>query len=292
MVKKVCVEDMALLPDTSELEDSVNETNPPKRPKPTASSKTSTKSSKPMESVKSQVPMEKHKKIKTGYESYNKPDSSFYIVHFTKSKAPFCKEKENPIRSSVKIDQKNFKSAFNRLESILKSKTIFASMMPWTKASCVCFTECPWTSLIHHAEEYSPFGIGFNKKFIFDSGGGPALYIRSDFENLTEKDKDRWPPGVFNFITPFWPNYTKQVKKLKHVDYTHEREWRVPGNLTFEYQDIEFVVVENYDCIEKIDSELKKEIGIEKFLVMDIYESIEKLWPVHNLSINNQRGEK
>ena len=44
---------------------------------------------------------------------------------------------------------------------------INASKMPWTGCRAVCFTECPWSSLIDHTEKYSSYGIGFEKSFIF-----------------------------------------------------------------------------------------------------------------------------
>jgi hypothetical protein len=66
-------------------------------------------------------------------------------------------------------------SAYDRLVKILTEKKILASTMPWTRSRAVCMTECPWSSLIDHTTQYSPFGIGFSKKFTFALNGSPVF---------------------------------------------------------------------------------------------------------------------
>lgn len=207
-----------------------------------------------------------------------KPDQSFYLAHFTSERPPIGeKEKENPTISVTKN-----KTAYEKLVSILTSKKIIASTLPWNKKNAVCLTECPWTSLLAHANNYSPYGIGFNKAFIFGTGGAPAFYVRADYF-----DKQQWADHIYTFVTPFWPPYRpkskNKLKSFKNIDYTHEREWRVPHDLTFEYDDVDFVVVNTYEDMAKLPKEIKDSIGREKFLIMDNYRTIEKLWPVHNL---------
>ena len=70
----------------------------------------------------------------------NRPDLSKFLAHFTREKK----------------DEKGELIPFNRLINILQEKKIYASEMPWTSSKAVCFTECPWTSLIDHARRYSP----------------------------------------------------------------------------------------------------------------------------------------
>ena len=67
------------------------------------------------------------------------------------------------------------------------------------------------------------------------------------------------------------------------VDYTHEREWRVPHELPFEYTDIQFVILNDYHDMATFSRTLKDAIGREKFILMENYDLIEKLWPVHLL---------
>lgn len=104
---------------------------------------------------------------------FTRPDFSNYLIHFTKGKAPVSKETDNLV-GSIKGT-----TVEERLLSILKLKTIYASQMPWVgKCTAVCFTECVWSSLFAHAKNYSSFGIGFTKEFIFKQEGNPVFYVR------------------------------------------------------------------------------------------------------------------
>lgn len=166
--------------------------------------------------------------------------------------------------------------------------------MPWTNKKAVAFTECPFWSLIAHAKRYSPYGIGFTKAHLFAASGGPAIYLRPD---LKEKQKefrhqtnDSWRgfhPSVYSFITPFVPEYAPQSLKdswdMGHVDFSHEREWRVPHDFTFELNQVQFIIVKSYEDMAKFPRELKDQIDRKKFIIMDIYSHIEDLWPTHKI---------
>lgn len=209
----------------------------------------------------------------------SRPDFSNFLAHFTSNRQPVGKKDiNNPVKLKVK------QIAINRLISMLRDKKIVASTMPWTGSHAVCLTECPWSSLIDHTQQYSPYGIGFSKQFIFSRNGSPVFYVRADQFN-----KQSWHDHIKAFVTPFWPNYRPKSlnSKVKFTtcDYTHEREWRVPHDLSFEYNQIEFIILDKYEDMAKFPSDLKDHIGREKFLLMDNYKMIEKLWPVHNLSI-------
>src|SRR5258708_39476114 len=81
-------------------------------------------------------------------------------------------------------------SAKERLFALLTQRRIRATRMPWTNKLAVCFTECTWPSLLGHAERYSPYGLGFEKAFIFATGGGPAIYLPP---HLLERQKTHVP---------------------------------------------------------------------------------------------------
>ncbi len=175
-------------------------------------------------------------------------------------------------------------AAYDSLISILNEKKIRAHTLPWTGLPAVCLTECPWPSLIKHAESYSPYGIGFAKPRIFAAGGGPAYYVRADHFR-----KQHWENDVMAFATPFWPEYRpKALRGNRHlhgktVDYSHEREWRVPHDFTFEYDQVEFIVVKSYEDMAQFPKPLKDAIGRNRFILVEIYENIENLWPTHIL---------
>ncbi len=174
--------------------------------------------------------------------------------------------------------------AYDNLVSILEGKVIKASEMPWTKNPAVCFTECPWSSLLNHIKNYSPFGIGFSKPRVFAAGGGPAYYVRAD-----HWPKQQWDNHIKTFVTPFWPSYRPKPDKIggplkdRTVDYSHEREWRVPHDFTFEYDQIEFIVLPDYKSMAQLPRQIKDEIGRDKFILVEVYKRIEQLWPTHVL---------
>jgi hypothetical protein len=82
---------------------------------------------------------------------------------------------------------------------------------------CVCFTEAPLVSLENGLvnpsvySRYSPFGVIFDKDWIFAQGGRPVVYQPDAEYDLLPQDLRwrhmRYEPGV--------------------VDFTWEREWRI-----------------------------------------------------------------
>lgn len=220
-----------------------------------------------------------------------RPDFSDYVAHFTKDSAPFG-SKEHPDDKSLKAVKGD---SYQRLISILTSKNILATPMPWTNRPAVAFTECPWGSLLDHTKQYSPFGLGFKKAHLFAAGGGPAIYLRphlhesqQDFQSQQKPEWKGFHPELYAFITPFCPSYAPKTYKDKHwkrgpVDYSHEREWRVPHDFSFELKQVEFVIVPDYAAVAKFPKHLKDEIGRDKFIMLEVYSQIEKLWPVHLL---------
>lgn len=201
----------------------------------------------------------------------NRPDLSNFLAHFTKD---------------GKNEEGGAISAFDNLVNILRDKKIRASTMPWTNSFAVCFTECPWTSLIDHARRYSPYGVGFDKGRVFAAGGAPAYYVRCDFWETQNWKGDKMKDA---FATPFWPAYTPPALKKKFkpndkiVDFSHEREWRIPHDFAFEHDQIAFIVVNSYHDMAVFPKDLKDSIGREKFILMDNYKIIEELWPTHLL---------
>ena len=219
----------------------------------------------------------------------NRPDFSEFVAHFTKDAEPFGR-KDNPNEPGVKAAQGTAKE---KLFGILGSKRIYATPMPWTGRKAVAFTECPWWSLIDHAKRYSPYGLGFTKPHLYAAGGGPAIYLRPDLhekqQEFAHKDNDAirgFHAHLYSFVTPFAPPYApEEVRKKslggKAIDYSHEREWRVPHDFTFDLNQVQFVIVRDYKDVAEFPKEFKDAIGRDKFIMMDIHKQIERLWPTH-----------
>jgi hypothetical protein len=217
-----------------------------------------------------------------------RPDFSMYVVHFTKDAAPISATKSPD-------DTKDIAplTARERLLRILEGRRMRATRMPWTNKPAVCFTECTWTSLFAHAQRYSRYGIGVRKEFLFSEGGGPAIYMPPA---LLERQKSHVGPGnepfdeqLYSFLTPFAPPYMPKAyeekfwPRKKKIDFSHEREWRVPHDLTFDLSEVSFVIVDSYEDMAKAPTDLKDAIGRENWLIMSNWQRVEELWPVHQV---------
>lgn len=209
----------------------------------------------------------------------NRPDFSNLLAHFSSDRIPVGKN-----HKGTGVSNFSNLSAFEKMISILESRKIYSSKMPWTNSKAVCFTECPWTSLIVHIKNYSSYGIGFNKSLIFSRNGSPVFYVRAD-----QYQKQEWNNHIKPFVTPFWPNYRPKSinakKEFPTCDYTHEREWRIPHDFDFDYKHIEFIILDNYSEIERIPKDILKKISNDKIILMENYKKIERLWPVHKLDL-------
>lgn len=221
-------------------------------------------------------------------DKVQRPDFSEYVVHFTKDGPPIATPESGDKASAV-----HTLSAKERLFSVLSSGEIWATRMPWTNKPAVCFTECTWASLLFHAQHYSKYGVGFKKDFLFATGGGPAIYLPP---GLMEHQKSHvgsgnlpFHPYLYAFVTPFIPPYAPQPYKDKFwlnkppIDYSHEREWRVPHDLVFVLSKVAFVIVDTYEDMAQAPTSLKDAIGRQNWLIMANYERIEDFWPLHHL---------
>jgi hypothetical protein len=96
-------------------------------------------------------------------------------------------------------------------------------------------------------------------------------------------------PVLFAFITPFVPAYAPKAYKEKFwkkggwIDYSHEREWRVPHDLDFQLEDAAFVIVSKYEDMAQAPKALKDAVGRDKWLIMENYRKVEELWPTHHV---------
>lgn len=109
----------------------------------------------------------------------------------------------------------------------------------------VCLQEAPIYSLaqnIYTEQEYrkqksnaklrySGFGLQFNKRFIYKKRGRPVIYDK------TQDAKSYLPPSEWWRIVNFDLSDEKAI-----IDWSHEREWRVPNDLTFSLSDVSVIL--------------------------------------------------
>ena len=138
--------------------------------------------------------------------------------------------------------------AFSTLLKILEEKRLNGSttesgFIIGNKAA-VCLQEAPLNAiaenLLYEKEireknngkiRYSAFGIRFNKKWIYQKGGRPVIYEeKENMKSLLPYDEH-------------WRIVNYDLSNSQYmIDWTHEREWRVSGNIEFEYKNIEILV--------------------------------------------------
>lgn len=71
---------------------------------------------------------------------------------------------------------------------------------------------------------YEPFGLAINKSYAFKSGARPVIYLP------WREAKELLPPAELWRVVTI--EIGMEMNRTPVVDWTHEREWRVAGNLT------------------------------------------------------------
>ena len=132
--------------------------------------------------------------------------------------------------------------AYDLLWKILTDKVLIASgsqgyIIGETKA--VCFQEVPLTALAENLlyenqlgrKSYSWFGLRVNKGWLFQQGGLPVIYGPKNELKGTLHQNDYWRIVNMNLEKPD-----------EIIDWSHEREWRHPDDLQFQWEDIEIIL--------------------------------------------------
>jgi hypothetical protein len=128
-------------------------------------------------------------------------DISDWLIHFTARGSP--------------------DEAFSRLTNIIReSRIIGSSRFIRGGYRCVCFTEAPLAAFAAQFlrrfpfSRYSPFGLMFEKRWVYERGGRPAIYEPDrEFELLPEELR--------------WRHVRYEPCGEEAIDFTWEREWRV-----------------------------------------------------------------
>ena len=152
-----------------------------------------------------------------------RPDISSKVVHFTSGE--------------------NDEQACDRLQQVLNERVLKSGNRNIRGGfSCICFTEAPLASLSDGLvnptaySRYSPFGLMFEKTWLFQNGGRPVIY-QPEIEYELLPEAIRW----------------RHVRyEPDEVDFTWEREWRLLANeLPFDPFNVA-LIVPNADWIERL----------------------------------------
>lgn len=163
-------------------------------------------------------------------------DMSNYVVHFTKGG--------------------NGESGYNTMMSIYSSCVltpdkkfgIGKSKAPAeTEQRSVCFSEIPagqWQRLEERRE--TKYGLAFTKQYILSRGGGPIWYAWKDTPHW-QVLQDMMTSAAGDVNAPIW-KLTAMIDAPGnygdfHYNFDWEREWRHTGRMTFEPEDVAFLLI-------------------------------------------------
>ncbi len=132
---------------------------------------------------------------------------------------------------------------------------------------CVCFTESPLISLkdglvnTDAYSRYSPFGVLFDKSWIFGKGGRPVVYqADEEFDVLPESHK--------------WRHVRYEPNRDKPIDFTWEREWRIQCDFLQIDPSVAVIVVPDGAWAERMKMEHELEQDDEVFEYSQIFDEI------------------
>jgi hypothetical protein len=190
---------------------------------------------------------------------YDLPDMADHVIHFT-GRAD-SQVKLDPAIGAMSDEQRLLQIL---LEGRVRSFTTFGG---GDAVACLTESTKPSISSLLCERRYTPCGVGFTKQFVFDCGGGPALYIRGDEWEATKA----LPAALRSRVVRFWPGAdAEQVEVIPtsmsgRSEWLHEREWRVPGDLKFGWDDVEFLIVRHSDwqssCSSLVESQADENVA-------------------------------
>lgn len=167
-----------------------------------------------------------------------KPDYSPFLVHLTRDDVEFsAKDVLQQILDDKELRACSFTYCFFGKDLSAKDESLQG------KFKVVCFTETPLNQidmLLKRVEgksiDLQPYGLVFKKEYVRRAGGNPVLYMSKDLARL------------------LWPLYNKGAKEQfsdkensllalvskcdEDFDFSWEREWRIVGNLEFNFNGI------------------------------------------------------
>jgi hypothetical protein len=177
--------------------------------------------------------------LSTGYRgNADWPDMSEFAVHFTKA-SPTASEYE----VMMKILWEGRIAPTGPLGAVRKLPELGDSQ------KSACLSEIPLDLLTRLIQRRSLYGIGFRQDFLVDRGGARVWYLdkgapaAESFQALVRDGMTGGidPTDAIWAITPF-VDYPGEYPSTQYR-FEWEREWRVPGGLTFGPDDVAFLFI-------------------------------------------------
>lgn len=147
--------------------------------------------------------------------------------------------------------------AYQRLREIVGGRVLIGSGSKIKGGfSCVCFSEAPLKALSaglvndRGSSRYRPFGIIFDKAWIFAQGGRPVIYQTDEEYGLLPQEL-RWRHMRYEPIA------------AEPIDFTWEREWRINTDGLLFDPSVAGVVVPNADWAARFEANFNEEQEIK-----------------------------
>lgn len=108
-------------------------------------------------------------------------------------------------------------NAYQRLWTIIQERRIRGFAPFGSSHPMVCLSESPLPHVtwLLVQKGFQSWGIFLNRQWVYDNGGAPAWYVRSDQFAQLSNDQRRWAVRL-------------DTTQGGRSDWLHEREWRVP----------------------------------------------------------------
>lgn len=112
---------------------------------------------------------------------------------------------------------------------------------------------------------YQPIGLAFRKEYVFNNGGRPVIYDKTEEAKLYLPRSEWWRIVNMDFSN-----------EANIIDWSHEREWRIKGDFHFDLKDVT-ILLNKLSSFKKIVQRFKDEEGI------DIRDEIDGLVTLNNV---------
>ncbi|QUH31146.1 DUF2971 domain-containing protein [Vallitalea guaymasensis] len=163
----------------------------------------------------------------------NRADITGMVTHLTKP---------SELTFNMSDEEINLKAVGNLIK-ILEDKRLngsdTSSGFIVGKRPVVCFQDAPLHGIIQNVEyelekrnstqikkiRYCGIGLSFSKFYVYTYGGRPVIYDNTIEAKKYLPEEHYW--RIVNFIL--------ETPNPKIIDWTHEREWRVPDEFIFKY---------------------------------------------------------